>query len=72
MKLPDTEILDDTTYWLIKDQWKLDWEKGVQVPVKPELSTISCKINKTNGSDNNVKQTEQDQKNLNKQIIYKL
>lgn len=36
MKLPDTESLDDYSYWLIKDQWKLDWEKGVQVPVKPD------------------------------------
>lgn len=47
MKLPDTESLDDDSYWVIKDQWKLDWEKGVQVPVKPDqLNTpnyIECK-----------------------------
>ena len=36
MKLPDTESLDDESYWVIKDQWKLDWEKGVQVPVNPD------------------------------------
>jgi hypothetical protein len=36
MKLPDTEMLDEESYWVIRDQWKLDWEKGVQVPVKPE------------------------------------
>lgn len=43
MKLPDTESLDDDSYWLIKDQWKLDWEKGVQVPVKPDnLNTPNC------------------------------
>ncbi|CAF0817225.1 unnamed protein product [Brachionus calyciflorus] len=36
MKLPDTESLDENSYWIIKDQWRLDWEKGVQVPVKPE------------------------------------
>lgn len=43
MKLPDTESLDDESYWVIKDQWKLDWEKGVQVPVKPEcLPTPNC------------------------------
>lgn len=44
MKLPDTESLDDDSYWIIKDQWKLDWEKGVQVPVKPDnLNTSSCR-----------------------------
>ena len=35
MKLPDTESLDDESYLVIKDQWKIDWEKDVQVPVKP-------------------------------------
>jgi hypothetical protein len=74
MKLPDNEILDDETYWLIKDTWKLDWEKGVQVPVKPELSTISCKIIKTSDDDNKTIKTvsAQHQKLLNKQILYKL
>lgn len=37
MKLPDTEMLDEASYWVIRDQWKLDWEKGVQVPVKTDL-----------------------------------
>ena len=32
MKLPDAEVLNE--YFLIADQWKMDWEKGVQVPVK--------------------------------------
>jgi hypothetical protein len=36
MKLPNTEMLDDDSYWVIRDQWKMDWEKGVQVPVKPD------------------------------------
>ena len=36
MKLPDTESLDEDNYWIIKDPWRLDWEKGVQVPVKPD------------------------------------
>ena len=36
MKLPDTEVLDDDSYLVIKDPWKIDWEKGVQVPVKPQ------------------------------------
>lgn len=31
MKLPDMDILPN--YFLIQDQWKLDWERGVQVPV---------------------------------------
>lgn len=34
MKLRDNEVLEDSCYWLIRDQWKPEWEKGVQVPVK--------------------------------------
>ncbi len=37
MKLPDAELLDENNYWVIRDQWKLDWEKGVQVPVKTDF-----------------------------------
>ncbi|RNA01110.1 Jade-3 isoform X3 [Brachionus plicatilis] len=40
MKLPDTESLDEKNYWIIRDPWRLDWEKGVQVPVKPESLNI--------------------------------
>ena len=36
MKLPDTELLDEQNYWLIRDTWRLEWEKGVQVPVKAD------------------------------------
>jgi len=36
MKLPDTEVLQYIEYILISDTWKLEWEKGVQVPVDPE------------------------------------
>ena len=47
MKLPDNESLDDEAYWLIRDPWKLDWEKGVQVPIKPnELNNATFKVNK--------------------------
>lgn len=45
MKLPDNESLDDDAYLLIRDQWKLDWEKGVQVPIKPaELNNATFKL----------------------------
>ena len=37
MKLPVTELLDENSIWVIRDQWKLDWEKGVQVPVKTDF-----------------------------------
>lgn len=33
MKLPDTEVLQYDEYFLIADTWKLEWERGVQVPV---------------------------------------
>ena len=33
MKLPDTEVLQYDEYFLIGDTWKLEWERGVQVPV---------------------------------------
>ncbi|KAJ8027908.1 Protein Jade-3 [Holothuria leucospilota] len=33
MKLPDSHQLQPEEYWVIQDQWKQEWEKGVQVPV---------------------------------------
>lgn len=36
MKIANTECLDEESYFEIKDPWKMDWEKGVQVPVKPD------------------------------------
>jgi len=36
MKLPDTEVLQYDEYFLIADTWKLEWERGVQVPVEPD------------------------------------
>ncbi|CAH0401859.1 unnamed protein product [Chilo suppressalis] len=36
MKLPDSEPLTPTEYWIITDTWKQDWERGVQVPVNPD------------------------------------
>lgn len=36
MKLPDSEPLGADEYWAITDQWKQEWERGVQVPVNPD------------------------------------
>lgn len=36
MKLPDSEPLASDEYWIITDQWKQEWERGVQVPVNPD------------------------------------
>lgn len=36
MKLPDSEPLSADEYWIITDQWKQEWERGVQVPVSPD------------------------------------
>lgn len=36
MKLPDSEPLSTDEYWVIVDQWKQEWERGVQVPVNPD------------------------------------
>lgn len=36
MKLPDSEPLANDEYWVIVDQWKQEWERGVQVPVNPD------------------------------------
>lgn len=36
MKLPDSEPLAPNEYWMISDQWKQEWERGVQVPVSPD------------------------------------
>ncbi|CAG0885285.1 unnamed protein product, partial [Darwinula stevensoni] len=36
MKLPDNEPLAPGEYWHVVDQWKQEWERGVQVPVNRE------------------------------------
>ncbi len=36
MKLPDHELLTD--FFLITDQWKLEYEKGIQVPVNENIN----------------------------------
>ena len=36
MKLPDNEPLTGDDYWVVADTWKQEWERGVQVPFKPE------------------------------------
>ena len=55
MKLPDNESLDEDAYLLIRDPWKLDWEKGVQVPIKPaELNNAKFKIEPTAITNNSV------------------
>merc|ERR1719228_1445508 len=36
MKLPDNEPLNQEDFWTVTDTWKQEWERGVQVPVKPD------------------------------------
>lgn len=36
MKMADTEPLQSDEYIVITDPWRMDWEKGVQVPVHPD------------------------------------
>uniref|UniRef100_H2YM57 PHD-type domain-containing protein n=1 Tax=Ciona savignyi TaxID=51511 RepID=H2YM57_CIOSA len=33
MKIPDTSQLLNEEYWIMQDPWRIEWEKGVQVPV---------------------------------------
>ena len=40
MKLADNQPLTEEDYWGILDPWKQEWEKGVQVPVNPDLLPI--------------------------------
>lgn len=35
MKLADSEVLQQEEYFQILDAWKLEWERGVQVPINP-------------------------------------
>jgi hypothetical protein len=66
MKLPDNELLDEEAYWLIRDPWKLDWEKGVQVPIKPtELNSANFNFNPIDSTSTTIN------KNL-KQLSFKL
>ena len=37
MKLADSEALRRDDYVMISDHWRQDWEKGVQVPVNPNV-----------------------------------
>ncbi|CAH0546641.1 unnamed protein product [Brassicogethes aeneus] len=49
MKLPDSEPLASDEYWVIVDQWKQEWERGVQVPVNPDsLPEPSVTVNHCN------------------------
>lgn len=48
MKLPDSDQLAPEEYWLMTDAWKQEWERGVQVPVNPEiLPEPSSRVMKT-------------------------
>lgn len=48
MKLPDSEPLSSNEYWIITDQWKQEWERGVQVPVNPDsLPEPMVNVNQT-------------------------
>lgn len=50
MKLPDSEPLAHDEYWVIIDQWKQEWERGVQVPVNPDsLPEPTVSVNKCAG-----------------------
>ena len=45
MKMADTEPLQSDDYIVITDPWRMDWEKGVQVPVHPheKMPTLSVR-----------------------------
>ncbi|XP_072040406.1 LOW QUALITY PROTEIN: protein Jade-3-like [Amphiura filiformis] len=44
MKLPDSHQLHPENYMVITDTWKMEWEKGVQVPVNPHaIPDIKCR-----------------------------
>lgn len=50
MKLPDSEPLALDEYWVINDQWKQEWERGVQVPVNPDSlpePSVSAKLHES-------------------------
>uniref|UniRef100_A0A336MGX5 PHD finger protein rhinoceros n=1 Tax=Culicoides sonorensis TaxID=179676 RepID=A0A336MGX5_CULSO len=57
MKLPDSEPLSPDEYWLIVDQWKQEWERGVQVPVNPD-SLPEASVN--NIKENYIQRGRQD------------
>lgn len=46
MKIPDSQQLPPGEHLMLKDTWRQEWEKGVQVPVNPEklLNPISRKL----------------------------
>lgn len=56
MKLPDSEPLSSNEYWVITDQWKQEWERGVQVPVNPDsLPEPVVTVNQTSVSSSTNK-----------------
>jgi hypothetical protein len=60
MKLPDTELLDESSYWVIRDQWKIDYEKGVQVPVKDDFKKPNFQFKQDQFSYQNNKTKNED------------
>lgn len=36
MKVHDSYQLNPEDYYVLADQWRQEWEKGVQVPVSPQ------------------------------------
>ena len=42
MKIPDTAVLTGDDYWIMRDAWKIEWEKGVQVIVTTCSTTLNA------------------------------
>ena len=43
MKLPDNEPLEAEDYWTVTDTWKQEWERGVQVETRNNLTNVSSR-----------------------------
>lgn len=64
MKMADSEQLNDSDYILITDHWKEEWEKGVQVPVNPDvLPSASFRILKNPSLSHQYKSSESQSQN---------
>lgn len=63
MKMADSEQLNESDYILITDHWKEEWEKGVQVPVNPDVlpSASFRTLNHASSNNNNKKHKSQPQ-----------
>ena len=72
MKMADSEQLNSEDYLPITDPWREEWEKGVQVPVNPDVllrQTSVKQVQKSPSKKSPSKKTDRDPLKMTKKIL---